>query len=127
MANARPLPHLSCGALIWRGAVAVIGNAPTALFHLLNMLENPIAPPAAINGCPVGFIGAQRVTLIRAACAVDDRPGRLGGLRWSGGGDQRPASRVGIAGQGYSAGPGPVIRIDERISTEAIQARHAIS
>jgi len=45
-------PHLS-------GAVVAIGNAPTALFHLLNMLEDPGCPrPAAIIGCPVGFIGA---------------------------------------------------------------------
>ncbi|HRO15793.1 MAG TPA: precorrin-8X methylmutase, partial [Paracoccus sp. (in: a-proteobacteria)] len=34
-------------------------NAPTALFHLLNRLEDPGWPrPAAIIGCPVGFIGA---------------------------------------------------------------------
>ncbi|RED14042.1 precorrin-8X methylmutase [Pontivivens insulae] len=45
-------PHLE-------GAVVAIGNAPTALFHLLNMLEDPDCPrPAAIIGCPVGFIGA---------------------------------------------------------------------
>lgn len=45
-------PHLS-------GAVVAIGNAPTALFHLLNMLEDPECPrPVAIIGCPVGFIGA---------------------------------------------------------------------
>jgi precorrin-8X/cobalt-precorrin-8 methylmutase len=48
---------------LWRdrldGAVVAIGNAPTALFHLLNMLEDPSCPrPAAIIGCPVGFIGA---------------------------------------------------------------------
>lgn len=48
---------------LWRpdleGAVVAIGNAPTALFHLLNMLEDPAYPrPAAIIGCPVGFIGA---------------------------------------------------------------------
>lgn len=48
---------------LWRphldGAVVAIGNAPTALFHLLNMLENPDCPrPAAIIGCPVGFVGA---------------------------------------------------------------------
>ena len=41
------------------GAVVAIGNAPTALFHLLNMLQDPACPrPAAIIGCPVGFIGA---------------------------------------------------------------------
>ena len=45
-------PHL-------KGAVLAIGNAPTALFHLLNMLEDPNCPrPAAIVGCPVGFVGA---------------------------------------------------------------------
>ena len=45
-------PHLA-------GAVVAIGNAPTALFHLLNMLQQPDCPrPAAIVGCPVGFIGA---------------------------------------------------------------------
>ena len=45
-------PHL-------KGAVVAIGNAPTALFHLLNMLEDTSCPrPAAIIGCPVGFVGA---------------------------------------------------------------------
>ena len=48
---------------LWRprlqGAVVAIGNAPTALFHLLNMLQDPACPrPAAIIGCPVGFVGA---------------------------------------------------------------------
>lgn len=48
---------------LWRphlqGALVAIGNAPTALFHLLNMLEDPACPrPAAIIGCPVGFVGA---------------------------------------------------------------------
>jgi len=45
-------PHLA-------GALVAIGNAPTALFHLLNMLQDPACPrPAAIIGCPVGFVGA---------------------------------------------------------------------
>ncbi|WP_292288509.1 precorrin-8X methylmutase [Marivita sp.] len=49
---------------MWRpkldGALVAIGNAPTALFHLLNMLEDPACPrPAAIIGCPVGFVGAR--------------------------------------------------------------------
>jgi precorrin-8X/cobalt-precorrin-8 methylmutase len=48
---------------LWRphleGALVAIGNAPTALFHLLNMLEDPACPrPAAIIGLPVGFVGA---------------------------------------------------------------------
>lgn len=40
------------------GAVVAIGNAPTALFHLLEMLIDGAPRPAAIVGCPVGFIGA---------------------------------------------------------------------
>ena len=44
-------PHLE-------GAVVAIGNAPTALFHLLEMVLDGGPRPAAIVGCPVGFIGA---------------------------------------------------------------------
>jgi len=69
-------PHLS-------GAVVAIGNAPTALFHLLNMLEHGDCPrPAAIIGCPVGFVGAaeSKAALMAAppspALTVE---GRLGG------------------------------------------------
>lgn len=40
------------------GAIVVIGNAPTALFHLLEMLADGLKPPALIVGCPVGFVGA---------------------------------------------------------------------
>ena len=47
---------------LWRdrlaGAVVAIGNAPTALFHLLGMITSGAASPAAIVGGPVGFIGA---------------------------------------------------------------------
>jgi precorrin-8X/cobalt-precorrin-8 methylmutase len=48
---------------LWReqlpGSVVVIGNAPTALFRLLEILQEPaVAPPAAIIGIPVGFVGA---------------------------------------------------------------------
>ena len=72
---------------LWRprleGAVVAIGNAPTALFHLLNMLEDPECPrPAAIIGCPVGFVGAMESkdalweALPVPSCIVK---GRLGG------------------------------------------------
>ncbi len=47
---------------LWRdhieGAVVVIGNAPTALFHLLERLEEGWPKPAVILGFPVGFVGA---------------------------------------------------------------------
>ncbi len=40
------------------GSIVVIGNAPTALFHLLEMIEDGLKPPALIVGIPVGFVGA---------------------------------------------------------------------
>lgn len=40
------------------GAVVAIGNAPTALFHLLELLLDGAPRPAAVLGCPVGFVGA---------------------------------------------------------------------
>jgi precorrin-8X/cobalt-precorrin-8 methylmutase len=47
---------------LWRdkldGAIAAIGNAPTALFHLLDMLDEIFARPACVIGMPVGFVGA---------------------------------------------------------------------
>ena len=72
---------------LWRphleGALVAIGNAPTALFHLLTMLEDPACPrPAAIIGCPVGFVGAAESkdalweALPAPSCIV---AGRLGG------------------------------------------------
>ena len=72
---------------LWRpylaGAVVAIGNAPTALFHLLNMLEDPACPrPAAIIGCPVGFVGAaeSKAALLAAPPAPSVVvAGRLGG------------------------------------------------
>ena len=36
----------------------VVGNAPTALFRLLELVEEGAAPPAAVIGVPVGFVGA---------------------------------------------------------------------
>jgi precorrin-8X/cobalt-precorrin-8 methylmutase len=40
------------------GSIVVIGNAPTALFRLLELLDQDYAKPAAIIGFPVGFVGA---------------------------------------------------------------------
>ena len=83
MANTRSAAALE----LWRphlaGAIVAIGNAPTALFHLLNMLEDPSCPrPAAIIGCPVGFVGAAE----SKQALIDTAPvpsvvveGRLGG------------------------------------------------
>ncbi|WP_148252303.1 precorrin-8X methylmutase [Aidingimonas lacisalsi] len=86
---ARDLDNTRSAAAVelWRpyldGAVVAIGNAPTALFHLLNMLEAPDCPrPAAVIGCPVGFVGAAESK--QALWANTSLPccivrGRLGG------------------------------------------------
>jgi precorrin-8X/cobalt-precorrin-8 methylmutase len=64
------------------GAVVAIGNAPTALFHLLELLDAGAPLPAAIIGLPVGFVGAAES---KAALWEDGRvpclvlPGRRGG------------------------------------------------
>jgi len=61
-------PHLE-------GAVVAIGNAPTALFHLLELILDGGPRPAAIVGCPVGFIGAaeskEALVELRAEHGID--------------------------------------------------------
>lgn len=65
------------------GAVVAIGNAPTALFHLLEMIDAGAPRPAAILGMPVGFVGAAES---KAALAIHSAgipwaivEGRMGG------------------------------------------------
>ncbi|NMD06579.1 MAG: precorrin-8X methylmutase [Phyllobacteriaceae bacterium] len=58
MANTRSAASVE----LWRphleGSIIVIGNAPTALFHLLDIIDGGARKPAAIVGLPVGFVGA---------------------------------------------------------------------
>ena len=58
---------------LWRdhmaGAVVVVGNAPTALFHLLDLIDAGGPLPAAIIGLPVGFVGAAESKEALAAAA----------------------------------------------------------
>jgi precorrin-8X/cobalt-precorrin-8 methylmutase len=60
---------------LWRdelpGSVVAIGNAPTALFRLLEILDEGVGAPAAIIGVPVGFVGAleSKVELAKRAPA----------------------------------------------------------
>jgi precorrin-8X/cobalt-precorrin-8 methylmutase len=65
------------------GAVVAIGNAPTALFRLLDLIDGGAPKPAAILGIPVGFVGAAEA---KQALAADSRGvpfltvrGRMGG------------------------------------------------
>jgi len=52
------------------GALVAIGNAPTALFHLLELLDAGAPCPAAVIGVPVGFVGAAES---KSALATDGR------------------------------------------------------
>ena len=69
------LPHLA-------GALVVVGNAPTALFRLIELLDSGAPKPAAVIAMPVGFVGAAE---LKEAIAADGRvpfaivKGRLGG------------------------------------------------
>ncbi|MGY1739291.1 MULTISPECIES: precorrin-8X methylmutase [unclassified Blastococcus] len=70
---------------LWRdrldGAVVAIGNAPTALFHLLEMVAAGAPRPAAVLGIPVGFIGAAESKEALAATDLEHLVvrGRRGG------------------------------------------------
>jgi precorrin-8X/cobalt-precorrin-8 methylmutase len=59
---AQSITRTAASTQLWKeqldGAIIVIGNAPTALFALLEMIEAGAAKPACIVGMPVGFVGA---------------------------------------------------------------------
>ncbi|KQP88239.1 precorrin-8X methylmutase [Methylobacterium sp. Leaf117] len=62
MAAAMGTTRSAAAMELWRehlpGSVVAVGNAPTSLFRLLELLDEGVAPPAAVIGIPVGFIGA---------------------------------------------------------------------
>lgn len=71
---------------LWRerldGAIVAIGNAPTALFYLLDMIDAGAPRPAAIIGMPVGFVGAvesKQALAQRGDLAFATVAGRMGG------------------------------------------------
>lgn len=70
MGNTRSAAALELWKPHLEGAVIAIGNAPTALFHLLEMLDAGCPKPALILGFPVGFVGAAES---KAALAADSR------------------------------------------------------
>lgn len=86
---------------LWRdkldGAVVAIGNAPTALFHLLELLDEGWARPAAILGFPVGFIGAAES---KAELAANSRGVPFLTLRGRRGGSAMASAAV----NGFAAG-----------------------
>jgi precorrin-8X/cobalt-precorrin-8 methylmutase len=87
LANKLATTRSAAALELWRdrlaGAVVAIGNAPTALFRLLELLDAGAPKPAAILGIPVGFVGAAES---KDALAADPRGvpflvvrGRIGG------------------------------------------------
>jgi precorrin-8X/cobalt-precorrin-8 methylmutase len=70
---------------LWRervdGALVVVGNAPTALFRLLDLVEEGAGTPAAVVGVPVGFVGAAESKVELAGSALEHLVvhGRRGG------------------------------------------------
>jgi precorrin-8X/cobalt-precorrin-8 methylmutase len=80
---------------LWRpnlaGAVVAIGNAPTALFRLLELLDDGGPRPALILGFPVGFVGAAEA---KAALAADPRGVPFVALRGRRGGSAMAAAAV---------------------------------
>jgi len=80
---------------LWKGriegAVVAIGNAPTALFHLLELLDAGWPRPAAILGFPVGFVGAAES---KAELAADPRGVPFLALRGRRGGSAMASAAV---------------------------------
>jgi precorrin-8X/cobalt-precorrin-8 methylmutase len=78
---------------LWRdrldGAVVVVGNAPTALFRLLELVDGGAGRPAAVIGTPVGFVGAAE-----SKRALADHPSGLDHVIVDG---RRGGSAIGVA------------------------------
>jgi precorrin-8X/cobalt-precorrin-8 methylmutase len=76
LARARGTTRSAAAVELWgermAGAVVAIGNAPTALFRLLELIDAGAPPPAAVIGVPVGFIGAAE-----SKQALAEHPGGL--------------------------------------------------
>ncbi|NEX19974.1 precorrin-8X methylmutase [Thiorhodococcus mannitoliphagus] len=85
---------------LWRahleGAIVVVGNAPTALFRLLEMLDEGVPKPALILGFPVGFVGAAES---KEALAEDSRGVPFVTLRGRRGGSAMAAAAVNALGR----------------------------
>lgn len=64
LAQRRGFTRSAAGVELWAdrldGAVMAIGNAPTALYRLLELLDEGVRPPVSILGGPVGFVGSAQ-------------------------------------------------------------------
>lgn len=85
-------PHLA-------GSIVAIGNAPTALFRLLEMLDDGAPRPALILGFPVGYVGAVES---KDALAADPRGVPFVAIRGRRGGSAMAAAAVNALGRGHT-------------------------
>ncbi|MEM6680173.1 MAG: precorrin-8X methylmutase [Pseudomonadota bacterium] len=112
LAAAEGTTRSAAAVTLWRerlaGAVVAIGNAPTALFRLLEGLDAGWPRPALILGFPVGFVGAAES---KAALAQDPRGVAYATLSGRRGGSAMAAAAVNALG------------VSESASAEAAQAR----
>ncbi len=83
------------------GAVVAIGNAPTALFHLLDLLDQGAPKPAVILGFPVGFVGAAES---KAELAANPRGCEFVALRGRRGGSAMASAAVNALAAGIPEG-----------------------
>lgn len=92
--------HSAAALELWgdylAGAVVAIGNAPTSLFRLLEMLDAGASRPAAIVGIPVGFVGAAES---KAALIADSRGIPFIAVRGRAGGSAMAAAAVNALAQ----------------------------
>lgn len=105
MAKALGTTRSAAAVELWRphleGAVVAIGNAPTALFHLLEILEAEKARPAVILGFPVGFVGAAES---KAELADNPRGCEFVALRGRRGGSALASAAVNALSAGLGGG-----------------------
>jgi precorrin-8X/cobalt-precorrin-8 methylmutase len=92
---ARSITRSAAAVELWRprleGAIVVVGNAPTALFALLEMIDSGAPKPAAIVGFPVGFVGAAES---KAELAANPRGIAFATLRGRKGGSAMASSVI---------------------------------
>lgn len=89
--NTRSAAAVELWAEHLEGAVVAVGNAPTALFHLLELIDAGAPRPAVILGFPVGFIGAAES---KAELAADPRGCDFVALRGRRGGSAMASAAV---------------------------------
>ena len=100
LAAARHTTRAAAGVELWRphlaGAVVAIGNAPTALFRLLELIDTGADKPAAIFAFPVGFVGAVES---KNALAADSRGVPFLTIRGRRGGSAMAAAAINALGE----------------------------